>query len=191
MAIRNYQGQLPEIHEDAYIDQAATVIGKVRIGAKSSLWPMTVARGDVNTIEIGRRTNIQDGSVLHVTHDGPYSKGGFPLTVGDDVTVGHNVTLHACTVESGCLIGMGSVVMDGAVIKSGAIVAAGALVPPGKTLKGGYLWIGSPVKRARSLTTEERESILYSARHYAQLAEKYRQEQPESVDEMLPYTFTD
>lgn len=191
MAIRNYQGEEPKIHEDAYIDQAATVIGKVRIGAKSSLWPMSVARGDVNTIEIGRRTNIQDGSVLHVTHDGPYSEGGFPLAVGDDVTVGHNVTLHACTVESGCLIGMGSILMDGAVIKSGAIVAAGALVPPGKILEGGYLWIGSPVKRARSLTTEEHESIMYSAEHYTRLAEMHRKEQPESVDEMLPYTFTD
>ena len=191
MAIRNYQGNEPRIHEAAYIDQAATVIGKVQIGAQSSLWPMTVARGDVNTIEIGRRTNIQDGCVLHVTHDGPYSEGGFPLIVGDDVTVGHNVTLHACAVESGCLIGMGSIVMDGAVIKSGAIVGAGALVPPGKTLEGGYLWIGSPVKRARSLTAEERESILYSAKHYTQLAEKHRQEQPESVDDMLPYTFTD
>ena len=191
MAIRNYQGVEPKIHEDAYIDQAATVIGQVVIGAESSLWPMVVARGDVNHIEIGARTNIQDGSVLHVTHDGPYSEGGFPLIVGNDVTVGHNVTLHACTVESGCLIGMGSIVMDGAMVKSGAVVGAGALVPPGKTLEGGYLWIGAPVKRARALTQEERESIVYSAEHYARLAHSHRQEQPESVDEMLPYTFTD
>lgn len=191
MAIRDYQGRHPAFHETAYIDPAATVIGAVKIGAKSSLWPMTVARGDVNFIEIGARTNIQDGSVLHVTHDGPYSQGGYPLIVGDDVTVGHNVTLHACTVEDACLIGMGSIVMDGAVIGSGAIVGAGALVPPGKKLEGGYLWLGSPVRRARALRAEERESILYSAGHYTRLAEKHRQEQPESVDDMLPYTFTD
>ena len=189
MTIRSYLGQEPDIHKTAYIDRAALVIGKVRVGAESSLWPMVVARGDVNYIQIGARTNLQDGSVLHVTHDGPYSPGGLPLLIGDDVTVGHNVTLHACTVQSTCLIGMGSVVLDGSVIGSNTIIGAGSLVPPGKQLESGYLWLGSPVKRIRSLTATEKESIRYSAKHYVKLAGNHKGEIAESVDEILPETY--
>lgn len=188
MAIRSYLGQDPMIHEAAYIDTAAVVIGQVRIGAQSSLWPMVVARGDVNHIEIGARTNIQDGSILHVTHDGPYSPGGLPLLIGDEVTVGHNVTLHACTVESACLIGMGAVVLDGSVIGSNTIIGAGSLVPPGKQLESGYLWLGSPIKRIRSLSSTEKESIRYSAQHYVKLADNHRGEVVESADDILPET---
>ena len=115
MTIRSFQGIEPVIGPDTYIDEAALVVGRVTVGADSSLWPMTVARGDVHSIRIGARTNIQDGSVLHVTQDNEFSPGGFALTVGDDVTVGHGVILHACTIEDLVLIGMGSTVLDGAV----------------------------------------------------------------------------
>lgn len=113
MSIRRFEGYSPEIHPSAYIDAQAMVGGQVTIGADSSVWPMCVLRGDINSIEVGERTNIQDGSVLHVTHDSEFAEGGMPLVVGNDVTVGHKVILHACTIEDLCLIGMGAVVLDG------------------------------------------------------------------------------
>jgi carbonic anhydrase/acetyltransferase-like protein (isoleucine patch superfamily) len=174
MNIRQYKGASPEIAESAYIDPAAVVIGAVTVGADSSLWPMVVARGDVNYIRIGERSNIQDGSVLHVTHAHPDVPGGHPLLIGDGVTVGHHVTLHGCTVGDGCLIGMGSIVLDGAVLESGVLLAAGSLVPPGKILQGGYLWMGSPVKQVRPLTDAELARFGYSAAHYVRLKENYR-----------------
>jgi carbonic anhydrase/acetyltransferase-like protein (isoleucine patch superfamily) len=132
-----------------------------------------VLRGDVNEIEIGARTNVQDGSVLHVTHDGPYSPGGRPLIVGDDVTVGHAVTLHACTVGDRCLIGMNSCILDGAVLEPDVMLAAGSLVSPGKRLESGALYRGSPARRARDLTEQELEMLRYSAAHYVRLKDKY------------------
>jgi len=122
---------------------------------------------------VGARSNIQDGSILHVTHDSEYAPGGSALSVGDDVTVGHNVVLHACTVEDLCLIGMGSVVLDGAVVRSGAMVGAGSLVPPNKELEGGYMWLGSPVKRVRELTDKEKSFLAYSAQHYVKLKNRH------------------
>ena len=169
MTIRSFQGIEPVIGPDTYIDEAALVVGRVTIGADSSLWPMTVARGDVHSIRIGARTNIQDGSVLHVTQDNEFSPGGFALTVGDDVTVGHGVILHACTIEDLVLIGMGSTVLDGAVVRRGAMVGAGSLVPPGKVLEGGYLYLGSPVRQARPLKERETAYLEFSARHYVAL----------------------
>jgi len=151
------------------------VCGRVTIGAESSIWPMSVVRGDINTITIGERTNIQDGSVLHVTHDSEYAPGGAALVVGNDVTVGHRVVLHACTVEDLCLIGMGAVVLDGAVIRSGAMLGAGALVSPNKDLEGGYLYVGTPARQARPLTAQEKRFLKYSAEHYARLKERHRQ----------------
>ncbi len=173
MTIRSYQGVFPDIHRKVYIDPASEVIGKVTIGADSSVWPMVVIRGDVNEISIGKETNIQDGAVLHVTHASDFVPGGQALHVGDRVTVGHNATLHACRVGSNSLIGMGSIVLDGAVIEPEVMLGAGALVPMGKTLEGGYLWIGSPAKRIRPLKAEEREFLAYSARHYIDLAAEY------------------
>jgi carbonic anhydrase/acetyltransferase-like protein (isoleucine patch superfamily) len=175
MSIRNFQGHAPNIHVSAFIDEQAIVCGQVTIGADSSIWPMTVVRGDINTIVIGERTNIQDGSVLHVTHDSEYAPGGAPLVVGNDVTIGHRVVLHACTVEDLCLVGMGAVVLDGAVIRSGAMIAAGALVSPNKELEGGYLYVGAPARRARELTEQEKRFLNYSARHYARLKDQHRQ----------------
>jgi len=174
MNIRSYNKVMPAIHASAYVDEQAVVIGDVAIGADSSLWPMVVARGDVNFIRIGARSSIQDGSVLHVTHAHPDVPDGHPLLIGDEVTVGHNVTLHGCTVGDGCLIGMGSIVLDGAVLESGVLLGAGSLVPPGKILQGGYLWMGSPVKKVRPLTDVERARFGYSAAHYVRLKENYR-----------------
>ena len=169
MAIRKFQGKTPVIAASAFIDDSALVIGDVKIGEDSSIWPMTVVRGDVNSIKIGNRTNIQDACVLHVTHDGKFTPGGYPLEIGDDVTVGHRVTLHACTVGNLCLIGMSATIMDDVVVGDKSIIAAGALVPSGKKLQGGYLYVGSPVKQKRPLTDKELESLGYSARHYVNM----------------------
>ena len=172
--IRPYKGIMPNIDDSAYVDPQSSVIGNVIIGKDSSVWPMAAIRGDVNKIRIGERTNIQDGSVLHVTHaGGPLAPDGFALTVGNDVTVGHNVVLHACTVEDGCLIGMGSVVLDGAVIKAGAMVGAGSVVSPGKELEGGYLYLGTPARKARELNQQEKDYLIYSAKHYVALKNDY------------------
>ena len=174
MAIRTFETFTPAIADSAFIDDSAVVTGDVVIGADSSVWPMCSVRGDIHSIRIGERTNIQDGCILHVTHDSEFAPGGNSLTVGDDVTVGHNVVLHACVVEDLCLVGMGSVVLDGAVIRQGAMVGAGSLVPPGKDLDGGYLWLGSPVKRARELSEQERAFLAYSAAHYVELKNRHQ-----------------
>lgn len=173
MSVRPFEGKQPELHRTVYIDEQALVVGQVSIGEDSSVWPMSVVRGDVNRIEIGERSNVQDGSVLHVTHDSEYSQGGMPLVIGSDVTVGHKVILHACTVEDVCLIGMGAIVLDGARIKSGAMIGAGALVPPGKVLEGGHLYLGSPAKPVRELTEKETRYLIYSAAHYVRLKNRH------------------
>ena len=167
--IRSFENHNPDISDTAFVDDSAVVTGNVVLGEDSSVWPCCSVRGDIHSITIGKRTNIQDGSILHVTHDSEYAPGGFKLTVGDDVTVGHNVILHACTVEDLCLIGMGSVVLDGAVVQSGAMVGAGSLVPPNKVLEGGYMWLGSPVKRVRELSEKEKSFLKYSAQQYVKL----------------------
>jgi carbonic anhydrase/acetyltransferase-like protein (isoleucine patch superfamily) len=174
MTIRTFENYTPKIAQSAFVDQSAVVTGNVVIGADSSIWPMCSVRGDIHSIRIGERSNIQDGSILHVTHDSEFATGGHALSIGDDVTVGHNAVVHACTVESLCLIGMGSVILDGAVIRSGAIVGAGSLVSPGKVLEGGYLWLGSPAKRARELTDREKAFLVYSAAHYVDLKNRHR-----------------
>ena len=174
MAIRSFQGSTPTIAPSAWVDDTALVIGDVTIGADSSLWPMVVARGDVHSIVIGERTNIQDGSILHVTHDSEYAPGGADLRIGSEVTVGHRVILHACHVGDSCLIGMAATIMDNAVIGTRTIIGAGSLVPGGKKLEGGHLYVGSPVKRVRALTEEEFRYLEYSARHYVSLKERHR-----------------
>ena len=174
MTIRSFDGAIPNIAETAFIDDTALVIGNVSIGEHSSIWPMTVVRGDVHSIQIGKYTNIQDTSILHVTHDGEFSPGGYPLTIGDYVTAGHRVTLHACTVGDYCLIGMSATIMDGAVIGDKTIIGAGSLVPTGKQLEAGYLYVGSPVKRVRELNEKELAFLEYSATHYAKLKDKHK-----------------
>ncbi len=173
MTIRTFLEHAPKIHSSAYVDATALVIGQVTIGKQSSIWPMTVVRGDINTVVIGERSNIQDGSILHVSHDGKYSPGGAKLTIGNDVTVGHSVVLHACTLKDCCLIGIGSVILDNAIVHKHAMVGAGSLVTNGKELEGGYLWMGRPAKKVRALTEEEIEYLSYSAEHYVKVKEMH------------------
>mgnify|MGYP001822830946 FL=1 len=171
--IRSFEEYIPQLADSVFVDDSAVVTGNVTVGEDSSIWPCCSVRGDIHSISIGARSNIQDGSILHVTHDSEYAPGGNKLTVGDDVTVGHNVVLHACTIEDLCLIGMGSIVLDGAVVQSGAMVGAGSLVPPNKVLEGGYMWLGSPVKKVRELTDKEKAFLEYSARHYVKLKDRH------------------
>lgn len=171
--IRKYLKHQPLIGNRVWIDPDATVIGQVSIGDDASIWPRTVVRGDVNTISIGARTNIQDGTICHVTHDGPYSPGGFPLVLGDDITVGHAAVLHACRIGHRCLIGMAAVVMDGAVIEDDVMLAAGSLVSPGKHLKSGWLYRGRPAEPVRELTDRELAMLRYSADNYVRLKDQY------------------
>lgn len=173
MNIRPYRNRLPKLGSDVYIDEAAVVIGDVELGDDVSLWPFTVARGDVNRIVIGARTNIQDNAVLHVTHDGPYTPGGMPLIVGADVTVGHGAILHACTVEDACLIGMHATVLDGARVSRHSMIGAGAVVSPGKVIGEGELWVGNPARLLRKLTDKQIEQLHYSAQHYVRLKNEY------------------
>ena len=173
MNIRPDLDTLPRLGANVYIDAAALVVGNVEMGDDASLWPFAVARGDVNYVRIGARTNIQDGSVLHVTHDGPYSPGGFPLLIGADVTIGHGAILHACTIEDACLIGMRATILDGAVVRRHGMVGAGAVVTPGKIIGEGELWLGNPARRVRELTVAQIEQLYYSARHYVRLKNEY------------------
>jgi carbonic anhydrase/acetyltransferase-like protein (isoleucine patch superfamily) len=167
--IRRYQNITPTLDDTVFVDDTALVIGDVVIGKDSSIWPMTVVRGDVNKIRIGKRSNIQDSSVIHVTHPHPDMPEGYAVDVGDNVTVGHKVILHGCTVGDHCLVGMGSTIMDGALLEPFVLLGAGSLVSPGKVLQGGYLWLGSPVRKVRVLSDEERKWIEYSAQHYVDL----------------------
>jgi carbonic anhydrase/acetyltransferase-like protein (isoleucine patch superfamily) len=173
MSIRSHGGVHPKIADDVYIDPDSAVIGDVGIGAGSSVWPMTVIRGDIHRIRIGERTSVQDGSILHVTHAGPYNPDGFPLIIGDDVTIGHKAMLHGCTIGNRILIGMAAVIMDGAVVHDEVIIAAGTLVPPGKVLESGYLYKGNPARQARPLTEKEMTFFNYTSKRYVDLARAY------------------
>lgn len=173
MPIRRYLDVTPQLGKNVFVDDMALAVGDVTIGDDASLWPFVVARGDVQKISIGARTNIQDGSVLHVSQDNRFNPGGYPLVIGASVTVGHNVILHGCTVEDYALIGMGSIILDGAVVQQRAMLAAGSLVSPGKVLDSGYLWLGRPAKKLRPLTDEELAYLEYSANHYVELKNKH------------------
>jgi carbonic anhydrase/acetyltransferase-like protein (isoleucine patch superfamily) len=173
VAIRSFQQHTPILQERAFVDRSAVVIGDVVIGADSSVWPLTVIRGDMHRIRIGTRTSVQDGSVLHITHAGPFNPDGYPLLIGDEVTIGHKVMLHGCTLGNRILVGMGSTIMDGAVVEDEVIIGAGSLVPPGKRLTSGFLYVGSPVKQARELTDKERAFFSYSAGNYVKLKDQH------------------
>jgi len=175
MPIRPFEDRRPVIHPSAWLDATALVIGDVHIGAESALWPYAVARGDVNRIRIGERTNIQDHCVLHVSHDGPMHPGGADLQIGNQVTVGHGAVLHGCRIMNHCLIGMRATILDGALIPPLTVIGAGALVPPGKELESGYLWLGSPVRRSRPLRQDEIDNIEYAAAHYVRLMRRHRE----------------
>lgn len=168
-----YENTLPTLAKGVYLAPYTMVIGQVTIGEDSSVWPMSVVRGDVHFIDIGKRSNIQDGSILHVTHDGQYSPGGAPLIIGDDVTIGHQVMLHGCQIANRCLIGMGSIILDQAIIEDEVMLGAGSLVSQGARLESGHLYFGRPAKKIRPLTEAEREQLAYSALHYVRLKDRY------------------
>ena len=174
MSIRRYRNVSPTIGERVYVDAMATLVGDVVLDDDVSLWPGVVVRGDVNFIRIGARTNVQDGTVIHVSHDGPHAKlGGFATVIGADVTIGHKAIVHACRIEDACLIGMGAILLDGVMVEKHGFVGAGALVPPGKVVGGGEMWLGNPARKARMLSDAEIEALYYSAQHYVRLKDEY------------------
>jgi carbonic anhydrase/acetyltransferase-like protein (isoleucine patch superfamily) len=175
--IYRFMQEQPLLGEHVYIHPSASVSGAVALGDDVSVWPMAVLRGDVNRISVGARSNIQDGSVLHVTHESTAQPEGLALVIGSDVTIGHGAILHACTIGDRCLIGMGAIVMDGVVLEPGALIAGGAVVTPGKVVRSGTLWRGNPARLARELSAEEVAYHSYSAAHYVRLKNLYLSEQ--------------
>jgi carbonic anhydrase/acetyltransferase-like protein (isoleucine patch superfamily) len=173
MSIRTYLDYRPLIGERVFVDESAVVTGRVSLGDDVSVWPLCGLRGDVNSISVGRGTNIQDGSVLHVTSPSTSGGDGFPLVIGEDVTIGHKAVLHGCNIHDRVLIGMGAIVLDGAIIESNVVVGAGSLVSPGKVLTSGGLYLGSPARRVRDLTEKEIAFFSYSANHYVWLKDQH------------------
>jgi carbonic anhydrase/acetyltransferase-like protein (isoleucine patch superfamily) len=171
--LRPYKGITPIVNNTNYIDPSAVIVGDVTLADNVSIWPLVAARGDVNTITIGPRTNIQDGTVLHVTRRSTYKPDGIPLNIGADVTVGHKCMLHGCTLGDRILVGMGAIIMDGATVESDVFIGAGSLVPPNKLLKSGYLYVGNPVKQVRLLKQSETDFLKESALNYVDLKNDY------------------
>ncbi len=163
-----YRNIWPKVADDAFIAPNATLVGDVEIGSETGIWFQCVLRGDVNDIRVGKRTNIQDGTVVHVASQ---TQGCY---IGDDVTIGHMALIHACTLEDGSFVGMKATVMDLAVVESGAMVAAGSLVPPGKIVKSGQLWAGTPARMVRKLSPNDLELMRQTGPDYVKLAEEYR-----------------
>ena len=176
MSLKSFQNQTPILGNNVYVDDSAIVIGAVVLGDDVSIWPTAVVRGDVEKITIGNNTNVQDGAVLHVSHQGKFSQQGHPLSIGTDVTIGHRAVIHGCTVGNYCLIGIGAIIMDDAVLEDYVMLGAGSLVPPNKRLESGYLYVGSPAKQSRPLSESEKEFLRYSASHYVSLKNVYLEE---------------
>ena len=166
--IESFLGLSPDIDETAFIAGSAVVSGAVRIGADCSIWHNVTLRGDANYITIGKGTNIQDNSCVHI------DSSTYPTIIGKDVTIGHSAIIHACTLQDNSFVGMGAIVMDGAVVETGAMVAAGAMVTPGKTVPSGELWAGRPAKKMRDLNEREIKEIKISAERYVELGRAYR-----------------
>lgn len=175
--IRPYKGVRPQSGERVMIDITSVVIGDVVLDDDVGIWPLVVIRGDVNRVTIGKRSNIQDGSVLHLTHKSAANPEGHPLIIGEDVTVGHKVMLHGCTIGDRVLVGMGSILLDGVIVEDDVMIGAGSLVSPGKRLESGYLYLGSPAKKIRPLTEEEIGGLLYSANNYVGWKNDYLSEE--------------
>ena len=175
--IRSYKGIVPKLGQRVYIDPASTVIGDVTLGDDVSVWPGAVIRGDMHSIKLGHRSNVQDNAVLHITHASEFNPGGFPLTIGDDVVIGHRAILHGCTLGNRILVGNGAIVNDGAVIEDEVIIGAGCMVPPGRQLESGFVYVGNPCRVLRPVSDEERAFFRYSPANYVKLKEEYLAEQ--------------
>ena len=176
-SVRPFNGKSPQLGARVYIDPAATVIGDVTLGDDVSVWPGAVIRGDMHSIKIGARSNIQDNAVLHITHASDFNPGGFPLTIGENVIVGHRAILHGCSLGDRILVGNGAIINDGAHIEEEVIIGAGCMVPPGKTLQSGYVYVGNPCKQLRTLTDSEKNFFSYSPGNYVKLKDQYLAEQ--------------
>lgn len=172
--IRSFKGIMPLIDNSVFIDESAVVTGQVTLHKDSSVWPHVSIRGDLLPIEIGSRSNVQDGSVIHTTEFKHARGTGFDVKVGKDVTIGHRAVLHGCHIGNRVLVGMGAIVLDGAVVEDDVMIGAGSLVPPNKRLVSGYLYIGSPVKQARPLTEEEKQMILTNAQSYVEVKNEHK-----------------
>lgn len=174
--LRPYQGIVPTVGNNCYLDPSAVLVGDIKIADETSIWPLVAARGDVNTITIGARTNIQDGTVLHVTRKSKGNPTGNPLIIGEDVTVGHKCMLHGCMLGNRILVGMGAIIMDGAIIEDDVFIGAGSLVPPNKTFESGFLYVGNPAKKVRPLKESEIAFLKQSAINYVELKNDYLQQ---------------
>jgi carbonic anhydrase/acetyltransferase-like protein (isoleucine patch superfamily) len=173
MPLSKYLDTFPAVGANVFVHPSAQVIGDVTIGDDCSIWPNAVIRGDVNSIRIGRGSNIQDLVMCHVTHKSAHLPDGYTLTIGDHVTIGHSAILHGCSIGNDVLIGMGSIILDDVVIEDNVMVGAGSLVTSGKRLTSGFLYIGSPAKQARPLTPEEITGLRYSAEHYIRVKNNF------------------
>lgn len=177
MSIRAYKGIYPKIAKTVYVDESSVLVGDISIGENSSIWPLVAARGDVNTITIGNNTNIQDGTIVHVTRKSASNPDGYPTVIGNDVTIGHQCMLHGCILGNRILVGMGAIIMDGAIVGDEVFIGAGALVPPNKKLESGFLYVGQPCKQARPLNDAEIAFLKTSADNYVILKDEYLAEQ--------------
>lgn len=171
--INSFKGISPTLGKNVYVDGSARIVGDVILGDDASIWPLVAARGDVNKIRIGARSNVQDGSVLHVTRKSSQNPEGFPLIIGEDVTVGHKCMLHGCQLGDRILVGMGAIIMDGVVVEDDVFIGAGTLVPPNKRLESGYLYVGNPMQKKRPLKESELAFLKQSAVNYVVLKNEY------------------
>jgi len=176
-SIRSFKGIYPKLGKRVYIDPDATVIGDANLGDDVSVWPGAVIRGDMLSIAVGARSNVQDNAVLHTTHASDHNPEGYPLAIGEDVIIGHRAILHGCTLGNQVLVGNGAIINDGAVVEDLVIVGAGCMVPPRKTLESGYIYVGNPCKQLRPLSEEEKQFFSYSAASYIRLKNQYLSEQ--------------
>ncbi|MEC8373876.1 MAG: gamma carbonic anhydrase family protein [Pseudomonadota bacterium] len=174
--INSFKGISPTLGKNVYVDGSARIVGDVVLGDDASIWPLVAARGDVNKIRIGARSNVQDGSVLHVTRKSSQNPEGFPLIIGEDVTVGHKCMLHGCQLGDRILVGMGAIIMDGVVVEDDVFIGAGTLVPPNKRLESGYLYVGNPMQKKRPLKESELAFLKQSAVNYVVLKDEYLEE---------------
>ncbi|MGY5451215.1 gamma carbonic anhydrase family protein [Agarivorans sp. MS3-6] len=177
MSVKSFSGFSPILGKEVWVDPSAVLYGEIKLGDDVSIWPLVAARGDVNHIQIGARSNVQDGSVLHVTRKTENPPHGYPLIIGEDVTIGHKAMLHGCTIGNRVLVGMGAIVLDGVIVEDEVMIGAGSLVPPHKRLESGYLYMGSPAKQARPLNDKERAFLSESADNYVRLKQKYIEQQ--------------